>query len=748
VLLDLGQSPNTRDQFELTPLYYAVLNDTVALCVERLLFDHSVLGKSDEAGLQEIHQACRFGRVQHLETLLAYGADINSQTAKNGNTPLHICAFTGQESCARLLLFRGADRTLLNRAGHTAHQQAVLVENTVVADLIRTFQAKDVVPLRVNPKRNERRRSVQRIRPQQRCASLGRLPDYEKVSDSRPTNNEYEDRDNTNGSDHSNVADYGDYRMTSSISGYCLDTMLLEDDHCDGQNGKSMFDSSNRYPDRVVSRQNGEHLSPLPPPPTPLQPSPIRSQLNQLSSAQQNQKPEGISLSRSTCNLRSGSNKQYGTNQTSVFDGDYAATMRVPKTNSFKVHASEPNRSRTGRLSAGQMSRPSLDPNWMIVSNSQLQHHLQQPENGSDTASIFSTNSSIRGIHASSSFTSATSQLQMLLSGQGSILDLDTSNLPRVVVLQKGPRGFGFVVRGRRGVPGEFQPTLEVPGLQYLEKVEAGSAADRAGLKSGDFILEVNGTNVSTMSHEAVVQLIRNSGETLGLKVITVPVTLHSSMSSMTSLDQTQSVGTIRLSNGHSRQRPSNELDCASVYSTSTNGTVRSEIFGQQNRISAATDSVNSLVRSNGANLSEGRSSRPLFNLKTSTPSTSSAQLKSSVIPPPPPQKSPGFSRASLTSPLSTPSMSPSPTQPISPQQLSPVVPPKPPTLKSPPPPPPLMPSVSSSCGTSTLSPTGLEKQSSPSIKLNQASGENQILTTFFTKCKHHSFFYVPSNAT
>lgn len=90
--------------------------------------------------------------MQHLETLLAYGADINSQTAKNGNTPLHICAFTGQESCARLLLFRGADRTLLNRAGHTAHQQAVLVENTAVADLIRTFQAKDVGKLRRDSK--------------------------------------------------------------------------------------------------------------------------------------------------------------------------------------------------------------------------------------------------------------------------------------------------------------------------------------------------------------------------------------------------------------------------------------------------------------------------------------------------------------------------------------------------------------------------------------------------------------------
>ncbi|KAF8570527.1 hypothetical protein P879_01382, partial [Paragonimus westermani] len=100
--------------------------------------------------------------------------------------------------------------------------------------------------------------------------------------------------------------------------------------------------------------------------------------------------------------------------------------------------------------------------------------------------------------------------------------DLDTTNLPRMIVLQKGPRGFGFVVRGRRGVPGEFQPSLEVPALQYLEKIDAGSAADRASLKPGDYILEVNGTNVTTMSHEAVVQLIRSSGDILGMKVITV----------------------------------------------------------------------------------------------------------------------------------------------------------------------------------------------------------------------------------
>ncbi|NXB53065.1 SHAN3 protein, partial [Leucopsar rothschildi] len=40
---------------------------------------------------QEIHQACRYGHVQHLEHLLFYGADMTAQNA-SGNTALHICA--------------------------------------------------------------------------------------------------------------------------------------------------------------------------------------------------------------------------------------------------------------------------------------------------------------------------------------------------------------------------------------------------------------------------------------------------------------------------------------------------------------------------------------------------------------------------------------------------------------------------------------------------------------------------------
>ena len=37
-----------------------------------------------------------------------------------------------------------------------------------------------------------------------------------------------------------------------------------------------------------------------------------------------------------------------------------------------------------------------------------------------------------------------------------------------------------------------FRPTVHVPGLQYVAKVDAGSSADKAGLREGDFLLEVS----------------------------------------------------------------------------------------------------------------------------------------------------------------------------------------------------------------------------------------------------------------
>lgn len=66
---------------------------------------------------------------------------------------------------------------------------------------------------------------------------------------------------------------------------------------------------------------------------------------------------------------------------------------------------------------------------------------------------------------------------------------------PRTVILHKGQRGFGFVLRGAKTMTGMKELNTvqsRVPALQYLDSVEAGSVADRAGLQPGDFILAVS----------------------------------------------------------------------------------------------------------------------------------------------------------------------------------------------------------------------------------------------------------------
>jgi hypothetical protein len=59
-------------------------------------------------------------------------------------------------------------------------------------------------------------------------------------------------------------------------------------------------------------------------------------------------------------------------------------------------------------------------------------------------------------------------------------------------------RGFGFNMQAERGKPG-----------QYIGKVDSGSPAEAAGLREGDRIVEVNGTNVEQDTHRQVVDKIK-----------------------------------------------------------------------------------------------------------------------------------------------------------------------------------------------------------------------------------------------
>ncbi|XP_078094498.1 SH3 and multiple ankyrin repeat domains protein 1-like [Mustelus asterias] len=93
-----------------------------------------------------------------------------------------------------------------------------------------------------------------------------------------------------------------------------------------------------------------------------------------------------------------------------------------------------------------------------------------------------------------------------------------------VLLQKKDSEGFGFVLRGAKAQTPieEFTPTPAFPALQYLESVDEGGVAWRAGLRMGDFLIEVNGQNVVKVGHRQVVNMIRQGGNNLMLKVVMV----------------------------------------------------------------------------------------------------------------------------------------------------------------------------------------------------------------------------------
>ncbi|GAA6070891.1 SH3 and multiple ankyrin repeat domains protein 1 isoform X10 [Tachysurus ichikawai] len=88
-------------------------------------------------------QACQNGNSQHLEHLLFYGADSSSQNA-SGNTALHICALYNKESCARILLYRGANKDIKNHSGQTPFQVAVMSGHFELGEIIKNHRDLDV----------------------------------------------------------------------------------------------------------------------------------------------------------------------------------------------------------------------------------------------------------------------------------------------------------------------------------------------------------------------------------------------------------------------------------------------------------------------------------------------------------------------------------------------------------------------------------------------------------------------------
>ncbi|XP_075216913.1 sorting nexin 27 isoform X2 [Lycorma delicatula] len=95
---------------------------------------------------------------------------------------------------------------------------------------------------------------------------------------------------------------------------------------------------------------------------------------------------------------------------------------------------------------------------------------------------------------------------------------------PRSVTIVKTETGFGFNVRGQVSEGGQLRSIngeLYAP-LQHVSAVLEGGAAEKAGVRKGDRILEVNNVNVEGATHKQVVDLIKSGGDVLTLTVISV----------------------------------------------------------------------------------------------------------------------------------------------------------------------------------------------------------------------------------
>ncbi|XP_059206953.1 NHERF family PDZ scaffold protein 4b isoform X2 [Centropristis striata] len=90
-------------------------------------------------------------------------------------------------------------------------------------------------------------------------------------------------------------------------------------------------------------------------------------------------------------------------------------------------------------------------------------------------------------------------------------------NLPyraRKLHLASGPEGYGFLLRLEKSASGRKS--------HVLREMDSGGPAEKAGMKDGELLLEVNDELVESLQHEEIVDRVRQSGEQVSLTTITL----------------------------------------------------------------------------------------------------------------------------------------------------------------------------------------------------------------------------------
>uniref|UniRef100_A0A674F5V7 SH3 and multiple ankyrin repeat domains 2b n=1 Tax=Salmo trutta TaxID=8032 RepID=A0A674F5V7_SALTR len=456
-LLELGASPDYKDSQSLTPLYHTVLVGGDSGCCELLLRAHATVSCHDENGWHEIHQACRYGHVHHLEQLLFYGADMGVMNA-SGNTALHICALYKEEHCARVLLVRGANKEVKNYRSQTPFQVAIIAGNFELAEFIKNHKKTEIVPFREAPAKPTRRQQAPRSTLAAPRSMLLR----------------------SNSDNNLNVNSWSPLPSPSHSPLHSLSPRRPQQQQMPSPNGtvRTMGKGAPRPP-----RSRSPSLGRLGEE-TPRQiPHPHRGR-EEFTGGTDRQGPH-CKLYSAVAGKHFVVTKSYqpqAEGEITLYQNDRVKVLSIGEGGFWEGSA----RGKVGWFPAECVEET---PNQEERPCKKLFRHY--------------TVGSYDSFDASSNC----------------VIDEKT-----VVLQKKDNEGFGFVLRGAKADTPieEFTPTPAFPALQYLESVDEGGVAWRAGLRNGDFLIEVNQENVVKVGHKQVVNTIRHGGNRLIIKVVTV----------------------------------------------------------------------------------------------------------------------------------------------------------------------------------------------------------------------------------
>ncbi|XP_057185237.1 SH3 and multiple ankyrin repeat domains protein 2b [Triplophysa rosa] len=469
-MLDLGASPDYKDSQGLTPLYHTVTVGGDPSCCEVLLRAHASVGCHDENVWHEIHQACRYGHVQHLEHLLFYGADMRVENA-SGNTALHICALYKQEKCAKVLLVRGASKDVKNQRGQTPFQVAIIAGNFELAEIIKNHKDTDIVPFREAPAGTGRSRQLQQTPPQHQGRNTLAAPRV----------------------------------LLRSNSDNNLNVNKLPPDR--SRSPSPLRSLLPRHPQQMQNSPNGTVNTMARGGRSPRSRSPSLGRLGEGDTRRQT--PQRHSRDAYSGMDTPGSKRKL---YSAVPGRHYVVVKSYQPQAEGEIALYKNDRVKVLSIGEGGFWEGSARGNVGWFPAECVEEIPSKPEDRPYARADRSERRKLFRHYTVGSYDSFDASSDCVI------------NEKTVVLQKKDNEGFGFVLRGAKADTPieEFTPTPAFPALQYLESVDEGGVAWKAGLRTGDFLIEVNQDNVVKVGHKQVVNMIRHGGNHLIIKVVTV----------------------------------------------------------------------------------------------------------------------------------------------------------------------------------------------------------------------------------